>query len=132
MKYKIILGVLLTSCYQLSNALDLETAYQKALDYNADYLKQVASTSATQEQIKLARAQLLPQINANANISENYFNTTGLDAFYHQPTLGATLQQVVFDWGKYSNYSKGQYAANIGNLQLENAKQQLMVTVANA
>ena len=65
-------------------------------------------------------------------MSENYFNTPGLEAFYHQPTLGASLQQVVFDWGKYSNYSKGKYAADIGNLQLDNAKQQLMVTVSKA
>lgn len=132
MKIKILFVAIIGLTLQTSNAFDLEYAYQKSLDYNADYLKQIASTTATQEQIKLARAQLLPQISATAAMSENYFNTPGLEAFYHQPTLGASLQQVVFDWGKYSNYSKGKYAADIGNLQLDNAKQQLMVTVSKA
>jgi outer membrane protein len=132
MKYKILLSAIGLGLIQTSNAFDLAYAYQKALVYNADYLKQIASTDATQEQINLARAQLLPQINGTATMSENYFNTPGLEAMYHQPTLGATLQQVVFDWGKYSNYSKGKYAADVGKLQLDNARQQLMVTISKA
>lgn len=132
MKYKILLSAIGFGLIQTSNAFDLAYAYQKALVYNADYLKQIASTDATQEQINLARAQLLPQINGTATMSENYFNTPGLEAMYHQPTLGATLQQVVFDWGKYSNYSKGKYAADVGKLQLDNARQQLMVTISKA
>lgn len=122
----------LLSISGFAHAYDLNYAYQQALNYNADFLKQIASTTASQEQINLARAQLLPQINASASISENYFNSSGIAVYYHQPVYGATLQQVIFDWSKYSNYTKGKYATDIGNLQLENAKQQLLVTVAQS
>lgn len=115
-----------------AHAFDLSYAYQQALTYNADFLKQIANTAASQEQINLARAQLLPQLNATASASENYFSSQGTTVFYHQPTYGATLQQTVFDWSKYSNYSKGRYATEVGNLQLDNAKQQLLVTVSQA
>lgn len=113
-------------------AYDLSYAYQQSLSYNADYLKQIASTSATQEQINLARAQLLPQITASASLSEGYFNGSGIAVYYHQPVYSASLQQVVFDWGKYSGYSKGKYATQVGQLQLDNATQQLMFTVSQA
>lgn len=129
---KLFLALVTTGAASFSSAFDLAYAYQQSLSYNADYLKQIASTSASQEQINLARAQLLPQINANASISENYFNSQGIAVYYHQPAYGGSLQQVIFDWSKYSNYSKGKYATEVGNLQLENAKQQLLVTVAQA
>ena len=117
---------------QCALAYDLSYAYNQALVYNADYLKQIASTDASQEQKNIARAQLLPQINATGNVSENYFSGSGVTAYYHQPTAGVQLQQTIFDWSKYSNFSKGKYAAQVGALQLENAKQQLLVTVAQA
>lgn len=129
---RLILFLLVGGAVSTSYAFDLTYAYQQALGYNADYLKQIASTNASQEQINLARAQLLPQISANASISENYFNSQGIAAYYHQPTYGANLQQVIFDWGKYSNFSKGKFATQVGDLQLANAKQQLLVTVAQA
>ena len=115
-----------------SYAFDLAYAYQQALTYNADYLKQIASTSATQEQKNIARAQLLPQISGSASMNENYFDQGGMSAFYHQPVYQAQLQQVIFDWSKYSGFTKGQYAAEVGDLQLKNAEQQLMVTVSQA
>lgn len=37
---------------QIANAFDLTAAYQQALIYNADYLKQIASTDSTLEQKK--------------------------------------------------------------------------------
>lgn len=113
-------------------AYDLSYAYQQALNYNADYLKQIASTSASQEEIKIARSQLLPQLSVGASLTEGYFNSSGISALYHQPVYTANLQQVIFDWSKYSGYSKGKYATQVGQLQLDNAKQQLMFTVSQA
>lgn len=113
-------------------AYDLAYAYNQALSYNADYLKQIASTDASQEQISIARSQLLPQLSVNASVAENYFNSNGLSAFYHQPVYGANLQQTIFNWSSFSNYSKGKYAAEVGKLQLDNSKQQLFFTVSQA
>lgn len=129
---KIILFLIAVSGVSIANAFDLYFAYQKSLDYNAEYLTQIAKTDASQEQKNIASAQLFPQINANVSLSENYFNQAGIEAYYHQPVYGAQLQQVVFDWSKFSAFTKAKYSAQIGSLQLENAKQQLFVTVSQA
>jgi outer membrane protein len=130
---KKLLSVLLFSgSFTQVFAYDLAYAYQQALSYNATYLQQIASSDATIEQKNIALGKLLPQISGSASLSENYFNQGGIEAYYHQPVYSAQLTQVVFDWSKFSTFSKGQYSAQIGNLQLENAKQQLLVTVAQS
>lgn len=113
-------------------AINLFDSYQSALKFNADYLSAIASNQAGQEQQYIARASLLPQFGATAAITENYFNQQGTSASYHQPTYGAQLQQTLIDFSKYSQYVNGKYNAQLADLQLINAKQQLMVSVANA
>lgn len=131
MRKKLLIALLPVLCYK-ANAFDLAFAYQEALTYNADYLKTIASNDAGQEQKNIAMAKLLPQINATGSINENYFNQSGNYALYNQGIVSASLTQVVFDFSKFSSYSKGKYAGMITELQLENAKQQLLVTVSQA
>lgn len=131
MRKKLPIALLPVLCYK-ANAFDLAFAYQEALTYNADYLKTIASNDAGQEQKNIAMAKLLPQINATGSINENYFNQSGNYALYNQGIVSASLTQVVFDFSKFSSYSKGKYAGMVTELQLENAKQQLLVTVSQA
>lgn len=131
MRKKLLIALLPVLCYK-ANAFDLAFAYQEALTYNADYLKTIASNDAGQEQKNIAMAKLLPQINATGSMSENYFNQSGSYALYNQGIVSASLTQVVFDFSKFSSYSKGKYAGMVTELQLENAKQQLLVTVSQA
>jgi outer membrane protein len=116
----------------LSSAFDLNAAYMHAQNYNADYLGQTEKTIADAELAVQGRAQLLPQIAANGNYSQYYLNTAGVTAYYTQPTVGAGLSQVLVDFNKFSQYSKGKTSSNLSNLQLANAKQQLIVNVAQA
>ena len=113
-------------------AIDLYQTYQKALAYNADYLKAIATNQSGQEQKNIARAALLPQISATGTISENYFNQSGVSANYNQPVYSAQLSQTLFDYSKLSNYVKGKFAGQLADLQLTNARQQLMTSVAQA
>lgn len=115
-----------------AHAIDLYQTYLSALNFNADYLKAVANNQAGQEQQNIARAALLPQIGATASFSENYFNQGGINATYHQPTYSAKFTQVIIDFGKYSTYVKGKYATQLADLQLVNARQQLMVSVTQS
>ena len=115
-----------------SSAIDLYQTYQHALAYNADYLKAIATNQSGQEQKNIAGAALLPQISATGTISENYFNQSGVTANYNQPVYSAQLNQVLFDYGKLSAYVKGKYAGQLADLQLINARQQLMTSVAQA
>lgn len=131
MRKRLLTLLLTVICYKVS-AFDLAYSYEQALSYNADYLKTIASNDAGQEQKNIAMAKLLPQISATGTVSENYFNQSGSYALYHQGLMSANLSQVAFDFSKFSSYSKGKYAGMVTELQLENAKQQLMVTVSQA
>lgn len=124
--------ICLSLCASSAFAVDLFQTYQAALAYNADYLKAIANNQAGQEQQNIARAALLPQIGANATVSENYFNQNGITAYYHQPTYGVQFSQVMVDYGKFSTYVKGKFASQLADLQLINARQQLMVGVSQA
>lgn len=132
MKKNIILFFAWLLPYGLVNAIDLFEAYQKSLSFNADYLKAVANNDAGQENPNIARAAILPQINVNASLTENYISATGIYAFYHQPIYAAQLNQVVFDFSKFSTLTRSKFSSQLATLQLENARQQLMVNVAQA
>lgn len=128
--------LLLSGClmvaHQSAEAFDLNYAYQQALTYNAEYLKTVASSEAGNEAKNIARATLFPQISVGAGVSENYFNGMGAYALYYQPLVTAQISQVVFDYSKFSAYSKGKYATELSGLQLQDASQQLFVSVSKA
>ncbi|MCC2626029.1 MAG: hypothetical protein K0R14_1902 [Burkholderiales bacterium] len=132
MKYRIFFILLAPILPFISYAADLSTSYTSALGFNADYLGQIAKNIAGQESAVQARSQLLPQISATGGYSENYLGASGSSTYYHQPTINATLSQVVFDWSKYSQYTKGKYATQVSDLQLANAKQKLIVDVATS
>ena len=117
---------------QFAGAFDLVSAYSGALNYNADFLASIAKNQAGQEKQVQGRSALLPQIGATGGISENYLNTNGASIYYHQPTVTASLKQVAFDFGKFSQYTKSKFATQVADLQLELAKQQLMVNVAQS
>lgn len=118
--------------YKCSSAFDLSNAYNSALTYNADFLASIAKNQAGQENQVQGRAALLPQVNATGSVSENYLNANGATIYYHQPTVSAQLQQVAYDFGKFSKYTKSKYSTQVADLQLELAKQQLMINVAQA
>ncbi|MFN7095491.1 MAG: TolC family protein, partial [Burkholderiales bacterium] len=122
---------LLTEGVRLIYAFDLVTAYNDALAYNADYLVAVARNLADQESQVQARSTLLPQISGQGSLNENYLNS-GMSLFYHQPLASLQLQQVVFDFSKFSRYTKGKFATQLADLQLADTKQQLIITVAQA
>jgi len=116
----------------LIHAFDLNTAYKQALAYNADYLGQIESTASTEELPNLARSQLLPQITANGIYGQSYINTSGMWAIFSQPSANAQLQQVIFDFNKYSAYTKSKFAVSAARLQLSNSRQKLILDVAKS
>lgn len=113
-------------------AFDLDEAYARALSYNADYLTQIAATEAGVEVENQARASLLPQISGVGNYNQSYLNSAGFSVTYLQPTANAQIRQVIFDFGKFSTYTKSKFASEVATLQLTNARQKLMVDVAQA
>lgn len=113
-------------------AFDLSSAYQNALSYNSDFLANIAKNKAGQENVVQGRSQLLPQISATGNISENYLNSDTAYAYFNQPSISIQLQQVIYDFSKFSQYTKTKFQTTLSDLQLEKAKQKLMLDVAQA
>lgn len=129
---KIVLAIFVMSIASHVIAFDLDEAYTRALGFNATYLAQVAATDAGLELQNQAFATLLPQISANAIYNQTYLNSTGMIVTYNQPTTSGQLQQVILDFGKFSAYTKSKFATEVATLQLTNARQKLMVDVAQA
>src|SRR5579863_7986411 len=129
---KIILAMVIMSIACTATAFDLDEAYRRALVFNADYLAQIAATDAGVELQNQALASLLPQISATAAYNQNYLSSFGMTVTYTQPTASGSFQQVILDFGKFSTYTKSKFAAEVARLQLTNARQKLMVNVAQA
>lgn len=129
---KIVCCLAYVAVLNTANAFDLDGAYQAALEYNADYLASIAKNKSGQETEKQGRSALLPQISAAGSFGENYLSTTGASLYYNQPTFSAQLQQVIFDFSKFSTYSKSKFSTRVANLQLDQARQKLIVDVAQA
>ena len=133
MKTKLISSlVLLLMANNYSYAYDLAYAYKEALEYNAEYLKAVANNLAGKENKIIARSSLLPQISATAGANENYLSQAGGYQLSVSPSVGASLNQVLFDFSQFSKYTKAKYETEIANLELSNAKQKLLVTISKA
>ena len=111
---------------------NLSQSYDSALTYNANYLASIAKNLASKESQVQSAALLKPQIGATGAANENYLNSSGESLFYHQPTAGAQFQQVLFDFSKFSGYSKSKFNTQAADLELELAKQQLILDVAQA
>jgi outer membrane protein len=131
-RLKMVLAIALISIAGNVIAFDLDEAYRRSLSFNADYLAQIAATNAGVEVQNQALSLLLPQISANAAYSQNYLSSFGMTVTYTQPSFGGQFQQIILDFGKFSTYTKSKFAAEVANLQLTNARQKLMVNVAQA
>lgn len=126
-------------------AINLSDSYRAAISFNADYLSAIASNDASQEAKVQSRAALLPQVVVGASFSENFFQqygtskslsgaptTDNMYTWYHQPVYSANLTQTIFDFSAFSAYVRSKYFVQVSNLQLENAKQKLLVQTAQA
>jgi outer membrane protein len=126
------LRLLLLLPISLASAFDLSSAYQSALEYNSDYLASIAKNKAGQENVVQGRSQLLPQISALGSFGENYLNSESASMYYNQPTVSAQLQQVVYDFSKFSQYTKSKFATQLSDLELTRAQQKLILEVSEA
>jgi outer membrane protein len=142
---KISILLFLILAFAKMYAVNLSDSYKASLSFNADYLSAIASNDANQEAKVQARSSLLPQIAIGASFSENFFQqygtsrslagkpvTDNMYTWYHQPIYSANLTQTIFDFTAFSSYVKSKYFVQISNLQLENAKQKLLVQTAQA
>lgn len=113
-------------------ALDLVDSFQKALQYNDNFLSAIATRDAMDEKPVQSFASLLPQIYLTASMSENSLNIAGINIDYHQPTISAEVQQTLLDFVKTYMYDKSKFSSQKSDLEFELAKQQLIISVIQA
>lgn len=132
------LAVALMAVCSASHAADLLTAYQDALARDPSYAAARAQRDADQEKRTQARAGLLPQIGLQASSNWNQADVTMTGASsamardYNSHTYGVQLTQPLFRWQNWVQYEQGDLAAEMADVQLKLARQDLTLRVAQA
>lgn len=124
-----------TASLYASPALDLWQVWQLALQHDPIYAAQKANTQANQEQIVQARAELLPSIDAIAELNHNDIRraSTLNQAYSNQTHLWQLrLSQPLLDLSAIARFERSRYLAALSVLDSELAKQDLMLRVATA
>ncbi len=136
-KNTLFLGVIIASCLSLNAAaINMKQAIQNAVSYNPSYLSAQSSFNATRQGENIARAALLPQMQATANLDGIYSNPEGLGRIDHverySTSIGAGVSQVIFDKTKSYDLSETKASIEVQEVELENTKQSLIFDAINA
>ena len=121
-------------------ALDLLTCYENALQNDAEYQAARATADAGREILPMARAQLLPNLSANATRMENDLTsqTTLLgqsrteNSRYPSRNYALILRQPIYRPAQYAGYLQAQARVESSEASLESAGQDLGLRVATA
>lgn len=121
--------------------LDLYRVWQQGFSYDANYKAAVSRFSSSQEQEKISRGGLLPQVNAGYSRSRihgwrqqpGYFGQMQRsDLRYDSTNIYAQLNQPLFNYPRYAEYRRGQAVARFGVAQFGVDKQQISLRIAQA
>jgi len=129
-----------------AHAEDLMDAYRQARDSDPVLQQAEASRRDVSENVAQARAVLLPQISASGNFSDEHGSSRGPELVgngndyevftTHNSSRGfdksATLDQTVFDFGKFASVKAAHAQAASGDAQYQAAQQDLILRTATA
>ncbi len=124
-----------------AQALDLLESYQAALNEDADYQAARAAANAGREALPMARAQLLPNLSANATRMQNDLTTETLNLAGQPSTLNSkypstnyalTLRQPLYRPAQYAGYLQAIARVASSEASFDKAGQDLAVRVAGA
>ncbi|MPS27808.1 TolC family outer membrane protein [Pigmentiphaga sp.] len=112
-------------------ALDLEQAYQAALANDATFASVRSAYTATLEKLPQARAALMPAISLAGSRAEA--STTRLPGVtYTNETYTLQLIQPLFRWSGWQTYEQSKLQLAVGEAQLAQGRQDLILRVAQA
>ena len=119
-------------------AADLLEVYRDAQAFDAPYAAARAARDAGLEKLPQGRAGLLPTLGLSANTTRNDLESksraTGLTsrADYNSHGWSVSLSQPLFRWQNWVGYQQGELAAASAEAQFAQARQDLIVRVAQA
>jgi outer membrane protein len=127
------IGMVSASAY----GADLIALYRDATAYDAQFASARASLDAGREHLPQGRSGLLPTLGASANTTWNETNTRpsgrpNSRSDYNSNGWSVNLTQPLFRWQNWVNYTQSELAVAIAEAQFAQAKQDLIVRVAQA
>jgi len=128
----------LAACAGQAQGYDLLQAWQAASQYDAGLAAAQADYRAGLEKDAQGRALWLPQVQLTGNLSREQQTQDFMEdpsassALGNSHGYGVKLTQALFDVGRYAGWREGQIRSELARLGLENARQQLMLTVGSA
>ena len=117
---------------------DLLEVYRDAVGYDAQFSAARAALEAGREKLPQGRAGLLPQVGLSANSVWNEIDfesrpSTGVvPARYNSNGWGISLTQPLFRWQNWASYKQSELAVVQAETQFANARQDLLLRVAQA
>ncbi|AZQ54093.1 channel protein TolC [Burkholderia cenocepacia] len=128
-----IIGFLVIASVTTANASSLERFASEALAADAAFRSAEAAWRAGIEKAPQGRAGLLPQVGIQQVIYRNGVRIPGQAVpGYSTNGFTLTLNQPLFNWAAWENWQQGQLLAMDAELELAQAKQDLLLRVAQA
>ncbi len=132
-----ILSVLCATVFGMStvNAETLQEIYQQAQQNDHQLRAAAATRDAGQEDAKLARARLLPQVNAQASWGQEdptLYNGSKTDDELETVSSSISLSQSLINVSNWRSYSAGKASALGADATYAQAEQELIVRTAQA
>ncbi|HNP04693.1 MAG TPA: TolC family protein, partial [Rhodocyclaceae bacterium] len=132
-------GFLLLSLLAVGSAgaADLLQIYREAVDNDPSFAGARASADAGREKQAQGLAGLLPSLTLSGNTvwNENELRigqTATVKPHYNSNSYSATLSQPLFRWQNWVQYGQGRHQAALAEAQLQQARQDLILRVAQA
>ncbi len=120
---------LLASAAPTAHAFNLLDAWQAALNYSADFSAVKHQRDAESEKKNQARADLLPQVSANATYQRQPYS---LSSTTRSHGWNVQASQVLFDRTRFAQYKQGKIAAEMADSRLDGSEDELRMNVAKA
>jgi outer membrane protein len=134
----IVIGLLAATSSYYAQADDLLTTYQQALKNDPVTLKAQAQFHSTKEAIKQTRAILLPQITANASISDSkndiYLEDSNsvIERETDNTSITARLNMELYHHDSWLRLDNAKKSAHQSDITYQLSKQDLIVRVSQA
>lgn len=115
-----------------AGAADLLDVYRLALVYDPIYAGARALATANEERSVQGRAALLPSVGLSGNYSRGSQDTSRGSFDFRTNTYSLSLSQPLFRPAAWAAYQQGKLSAAVGEVQFAQARQELILRVAQA
>ncbi|MGA7949849.1 MAG: TolC family outer membrane protein [Thiobacillaceae bacterium] len=116
-----------------AGAENLSDVYRDALAFDAQYASARALYQATEERLPQARAGLLPNVGANANLRQNKVESSAFpSSTFTSSGWGINAVQPIFRWQNWVAVDEAQAQIKAAESQLKGAGQDLILRTAQA